>query len=340
MQTEARRRVRPGRRTNIALLVLLPVAVLTGLFANTIGTRWPIAPAFVHGVVGFAMVGLIPWKSVIVKRGLARRRATVVVSIVLMVTVLAVIATGFLHIAGYRGDIGPFTLMQVHIGGAFLALGAGWLHYRAHPVRIRTTDLDRRAFLRSAGLAAASVGAWVAVDRGLGVLGWSGAERRFTGSHEVSSFDPSGMPVTQWFDDTVQRIDSDDWAIRVAGERLDLEGLADLPHEDVTAILDCTSGWYSEQVWTGIRLDRLIDPGEHRSIDVTSATGYGRRFPVRDLDRLWLVTHVGGEPLRAGHGFPARIVAPDRRGFWWVKWVTAIEPSNVPWWIQLPFPVT
>jgi len=76
---------------------------------------------------------------------------------------------------------------------------------------------------------------------------------------------------------------------------------------------------------------RLVDPGDARSIEVRSATGYARRFPTRDLDRLWLVTHVDGEPLTAGHGFPARIVAPDRRGFWWVKWVVRIQTSNVPW---------
>ena len=42
----------------------------------------------------------------------------------------------------------------------------------------------------------------------------------------------------------------------------------------------------------------------------------------------------------AGHGFPARLVAPDRRGFWWVKWVVRIETSNVPWWVQSPYPLS
>ncbi len=78
----------------------------------------------------------------------------------------------------------------------------------------------------------------------------------------------------------------------------------------------------------------------HRSVVVNSQTGYARRFPARDTDSLWLVTHVGGRPLSAGHGFPARIVAPGRRGFWWVKWVTDIHTSDVPWWVQLPFPAT
>ena len=45
-------------------------------------------------------------------------------------------------------------------------------------------------------------------------------------------------------------------------------------------------------------------------------------------------------PLSVGHGFPARLVAPGRRGFWWVKWVDRIELQTTPWWWQPPFPVT
>ncbi|MGH2675460.1 MAG: molybdopterin-dependent oxidoreductase, partial [Actinomycetota bacterium] len=45
-------------------------------------------------------------------------------------------------------------------------------------------------------------------------------------------------------------------------------------------------------------------------------------------------------PLDPGHGYPARIVAPGRRGFWWVKWVERVELSPVPWWWQWPFPLT
>jgi DMSO/TMAO reductase YedYZ molybdopterin-dependent catalytic subunit len=53
-----------------------------------------------------------------------------------------------------------------------------------------------------------------------------------------------------------------------------------------------------------------------------------------------VATHVGGEPLSAGHGAPARLVAPGRRGFWWVKWIMAIDVDNEPWWWQPPFPLT
>jgi len=77
-----------------------------------------------------------------------------------------------------------------------------------------------------------------------------------------------------------------------------------------------------------------------RSVLVVSSTGYARRFPLGDAPHLWLATHAGGLPLSAGHGAPLRLVAPGRRGFWWVKWVARVEVSETPWWWQPPFPLT
>src|SRR4029453_1527821 len=98
----------------------------------------------------------------------------------------------------------------------------------------------------------------------------------------------------------------------------------------VEAVLDCTGGWYARATWEGVRLDRLLPPDAAGSLVVASATGYRRRLPLADARTLLLATRLDGRPLSAGHGFPARLVAPGRRGFWWVKWVTSIEPRPAP----------
>jgi DMSO/TMAO reductase YedYZ molybdopterin-dependent catalytic subunit len=73
---------------------------------------------------------------------------------------------------------------------------------------------------------------------------------------------------------------------------------------------------------------------------VKSKTGYDRLFANDALDDLYLAVGYGGEPLRAGHGAPVRLIAPGRRGPWWVKWVTSVEPDDRPSWLQLPLPLT
>ncbi|MQA93038.1 MAG: molybdopterin-dependent oxidoreductase, partial [Gemmatimonas sp.] len=65
-------------------------------------------------------------------------------------------------------------------------------------------------------------------------------------------------------------------------------------------------------------------------VRVVSVTGYRWSFSLEDAREMLLATRVGGEPLSHGHGAPARLVAPGRRGFQWVKWVTRVELHSEP----------
>lgn len=330
------------RLTNLALAVLLALAVVTGFIANTAGTSWGRALVVLHGAAGIALLVLSPRKSRIADRGLRRRcrHTGWQTSLVLAGLVIVTVVSGLVATTGLTDRVGPLTLMQVHIGSAVLAVPLAVSHYLAHHVRPRRTDLSRRALLRSGAVTAVAGASWLSWDGVMRLAGWPGGGRRFTGSHERGSGDPAAMPVTQWFDDTVQRIDPADWRLSGAGAVYTLAELRALPMETFDATLDCTSQWYARQSWRGVRLDRLIDPGDARSIAVRSVTGYPVRLPVRDLGRVWLALEVGGEPLSPGHGFPVRLVAPGRRGFWWVKWVQSVERSPLPWWVQSPFPLT
>ena len=170
-----------------------------------------------------------------------------------------------------------------------------------------------------------------------------GSARRFTGSYNAGAFDPAALPATSWLFDTAPAVDPASWRLVVAGAggrrewRLDELAAFD---DRSDATLDCTGGFFSQQSWSGVRLDRLVpDPGAAVSFEVRSATGYARRFPVGELGRLLLATRIGGLDPDPGHGFPARLVVPERRGFWWVKWVDSITFDTTPAWWQLPFPI-
>jgi len=337
-----------GRRVNLALGLLLVVATLTGSGANTIGVDWPIDLIQVHAAAALALLLLAPWKSLVVRRSLSRRRGQPVrwLSFVLLASVLLTIGSGLLHATGSVEHVGPLTLMQIHVGAAVVALLALTGHFRLHPVRPRPTDADRRALLRAAavgGGAALAVAAW---ETGLNASGASGGQRRFTGSVEKPRGVPSAMPVTSWFDDRVPRLDADEWRLHVGDSDWDLAMIRALPQESFAATLDCTGGWFAEQDWEGVRLSAVLAAAgvarteAWRSLEVRSVTGYARWFGSGTLDDVWLVTRVGGAPLSYGHGYPARIVAPGRRGFWWVKWVASLQPSSRPAWVQSVFPLS
>ncbi|HEX6257123.1 MAG TPA: molybdopterin-dependent oxidoreductase [Euzebyales bacterium] len=329
-----------GRRTNLGLLLALVVATVTGWAAFAIGSAAGGPVVIAHGVAGLAVVVLTPWKQRIARRGLRRRRISRWPGVGLSIVIVVTVVTGVLHAAGGRPP-GGLTFMQVHVGAALAALPLVVWHVVAHPVQPRRTDLDRRSLLRAGTVTVGAAATWLTAD-GLYRLG-NRPVRRFTGSHERGTDDPARMPVTQWLFDDVPVIDPSSWTLAVSQDhavrRLTLDALRAHDQVDRRAVLDCTGGWYAEQTWTGVPLTALVDPRPGRRIVVTSATGYSRVFPLPAAADLLLAVAVAGAPLSTGHGAPARLVAPGRRGFWWVKWVSAITVDDVAPWRQPPFPL-
>ena len=329
-----------GRRTNLALLALLPLAALTGALAFLVGSGPVRLVVITHGVVGMALILLVPWKSTIARRGVRRARPGRWTSLVLAFAVIVALLTGLAHSTGLLVSAFGITALQVHVGAAIVALVPAALHVRRRRIRPRTTDLSRRSIARGGLLVLAAGALYAGAAGAAAVLHLPGARRRATGSYEAGTGNPPAMPTTSWLFDAVPEVSADQWrlTVRSAGATSSWS-LTDLAaHQDeVTAVIDCTGGWWAEQRWVGVRVGRLLPDGATGSVRVTSATGYARRLPL--TDDLLLAVAVGGAALSPGHGAPARLVVPGRRGFHWVKWVVEIEHDQHPWWWETPVPL-
>jgi DMSO/TMAO reductase YedYZ molybdopterin-dependent catalytic subunit len=337
---------------NTALLVLVPLTLIGGLGALLTGDPdrgWVVA---LHGVGGYAILTLLGWKAVVILRAYRRRRLfspTGLGFLFLAVLLPALLGTGFVW--SYVGPVwfGAISLMVVHglLGVVLAALFLWHLAARRFVLRLAPAH-DRRAFLRLTAGALAGFGAWWLAGPTKTALALPGALRRFTGSYETGSY--SGrFPATSWLFDTPPTLDPTRWRLVVDGLVarplvLDYPALLALADTRRDEVLDCTGGWYSAQVWTGVSLARLLDLAgvqpTARSLRIEAATGYARRFDLATAATCLLATHVAGQPLDRSHGFPVRLVVPGQRGFAWVKWVTRVHVSSRPAWLQAPVPLS
>ena len=339
---------------NVFILLLGGVELVTGFLGLVDGTPDWVSALHVHRIVGFSIVALLIWKGQNVLASLLNarrwRRAFVpyLASLLLLCLLLTALTLGLVwsH-AGHFSFMG-FSGVSWHIYISLAIIPFILWHMVFHRWSMRPRFwAERRSFLRVGGLVIAGLALWRIGELGNQILGFPGADRRFTGSYEMGSFSGNAFPTTSWLNDRPQPIDSDEWNLEVTGlvERelaLPYDELAEY-EERVTATLDCTGGWYSTQDWEGVPMKDILGKAEvgpgAGSVTVRSVTGYYRRFSLDEANRYILATRVGNETLSHSHGYPLRLVAPGKRGFEWVKWVVAIEVNDTSKWWQPPLPL-
>ena len=327
----------PPRAVDWSLFAFVVAEAATGLVSFTVGVPegWPLF--WLHRALGVGIVALLGWKLTRVWRRLTDpnlwRRSTAL-SVLTLVAAVGALATGVAWVFGLDVRLSYWTLLSVHVGFglALVPLVAAHAATRFRPPR--RVDFERRRTAVTYFALLAAGGTTYRLQQGINdALDTAGADRRFTGSQPREGDGNGAFPITSWVADDPDPIDRDAYRLAVDGLVSDPVELtaADLAagHE-TEALLDCTSGWYTVQEWGGIRVGDLLDAAGDIDDDAayvrfTSVTGYRWSLPLDEAEDALLATHVGGERLSHGHGAPARLVAPDRRGFQWVKWVTRVE---------------
>jgi hypothetical protein len=325
---------------NIALATI--IAVTAGIISLGSGRPEDGIIFALHGIAGFWLLLLLwgklrrVWPRVIHPRRWDRRT---VFGLLALVLVGLALGSGIWWVTGGELYFAGLNLLNWHIGLGF-ALAAGILfHMLARAKRLRKRDVvGRRKILHFGALLLGSVALWPAQQLTEHVLKLPGENERFTGSRESGSYAGNAFPTSSWVADAPHLIDVRAW-------RLSIRGAIGTPREytyneivsmgDILeATLDCTGGFYSTQRWRGIRIGHLLDQAvlqaDAQYVSFISVTSYRWSLPIEEAHTALLATHVGEEVLSHEHGFPLRLVAPGRRGFEWVKWITRIEVLTEP----------
>ena len=330
----------PPRAVDWSILAVIAVSTASGLYSFTTGSADRVGPPLVwsHRVVGLALVPLLVFKIARVRRRLTdsgRWQPSTALSVLTGLVAAATLATGVAWGVVGLVWIAVWPLLAVHVGLGLLLVPLVLAHMSTRFRLPRRTDVaERRTALKYVALLAAGAVAVRIGDAALRVANAPGADRRFTGSKPTEGAGNGSFPVTMWVADDPGPIDRNEYGLALSGLvetplELGYDDLLGGPATREEALLDCTSGWYTVQEWSGLRVGGLLEEagvGEAAAyVRFVSVTGYRWSLPIEEAREALLATHVGGDRLTHGHGAPVRLVAPGRRGFQWVKWVERIE---------------
>ncbi len=137
----------------------------------------------------------------------------------------------------------------------------------------------------------------------------------------------------------VQEIDISTYQLKITGlvnneVTLSYEDVLELTSYERLITLHCVEGWDATILWEGVLLSDLIDLSEAKSNANTvifhAEDGYTTSLPYSVIkDRqLILAYKANGIDLPNEMGYPFIVVAENKLGYKWARWVTKIELSS------------
>jgi hypothetical protein len=354
---------RVAARLGLALGVAFTISALTGAYSHLLQTEpsWltlPSRPAGLyrvtqglHVVAGYATVPLLLAKLWVVAPKLVEWPPVRSVGHALerLALLPLVGASVFLLLSGIANTARwypwGFFFPKAHLWAAWIMVGALVVHVGAKWATTRSAlaaaevphrdRADRRAFL--GGVAATS--GLLAVATAGGTVSWLSpvsflAQRR-------PGFGPQGLPVNKTAASArvVEAAMDPAWRLVVTGAGVrslsfSLDELRALPKREAELPIACVEGWSASARWRGVQVRHLLalaGVGEGAEVTVRSLQ-QGGLYGVSELNRLhaWdrdtlVALELNGAPLHLEHGFPARLIGPNRPGVAQTKWLAELE---------------
>ncbi|WP_443050744.1 molybdopterin-dependent oxidoreductase [Streptomyces sp. H27-D2] len=360
---DARTATAIGRWLGAAVLVCFVTGVLSHYLQHppaVLANRLPSRPAWgyrftqgLHVAVGTAAIPLLAAKLWTVYPRLfvlpplrSVRHALERLSVaVLVASAVFELFTGLLNTAQWYPW--PFSFISTHWAVGWLMIGALVLH-----LAVKAPEIAAHWSNRSAGTLALPAedgpdrrSLLTAVGAAVGAVTLTTVGQSFTPLKDLDLLAPrhpdhgaQGLPVNRTAARArVSRDSVRDWRLRVDGPRpyeLTLAELRALPQREVTLPIACVEGWSKSARWTGVRVRDLLDragaPAGAR-VRVVSMERRGN-YRVMEMGHHYardpltlLALRLNGEVLTLDHGYPARIIAPNRPGVLQTKWVNSLE---------------
>jgi DMSO/TMAO reductase YedYZ molybdopterin-dependent catalytic subunit len=98
--------------------------------------------------------------------------------------------------------------------------------------------------------------------------------------------------------------------------------------------LYCVEGWDATVLWKGVRVMDLLNEAEilnkNSNVIFHCVDGYTTSMPLETIETrdMLLAYSSNGVTLPESLGFPFIVVAEDKAGYKWARWVNEIEISD------------
>ncbi len=137
----------------------------------------------------------------------------------------------------------------------------------------------------------------------------------------------------------IQKVPIESYSLKIKGlvnqeVAISYDDVLEMESVEKLIVLHCVEGWNATVLWKGVRIKSLIDlaiaKNSANTVIFRCYDGYTTSMPLSTiLERDMILAYSSnGVELPPSLGFPFIVVAEDKLGYKWARWVTEIELSD------------
>jgi DMSO/TMAO reductase YedYZ molybdopterin-dependent catalytic subunit len=138
-----------------------------------------------------------------------------------------------------------------------------------------------------------------------------------------------------------QYVNISNYALRISGlveeeKSLSYEEILSKQSYSKVVTLYCVEGWNVKILWEGVLVKDILDEAkimpEANTVIFYAYDGYSTSLPLDYIleNNILMAYKMNSVTLPPERGFPFQLVAEDKWGYKWIKWITGIELSDDP----------
>lgn len=137
----------------------------------------------------------------------------------------------------------------------------------------------------------------------------------------------------------IQEVDIDSYTLKIDGlveneMSYTYEQILEMDPVEIVYTIYCVEGWDATFLWKGVLIEDILSESnvdtKAKTVIFHAVDGYTTSLPLDEIidKKIMMAYYANGLPIPSSLGYPFILVAYDKWGYKWARWINRIELSS------------
>lgn len=137
----------------------------------------------------------------------------------------------------------------------------------------------------------------------------------------------------------IQEVDINSYSLKIDGlveneMSYSYEQILEMDPVEIVYTIYCVEGWDATFLWKGVLIEDILSESnvddKAKTVIFHAVDGYTTSLPLEEIidKKIMMAYYANGLPIPSSLGYPFILVAYDKWGYKWARWINRIELSS------------